>query len=173
VPLELGVGGSGLITAGRIVIALVALPPPAWLLLGARRSWAAPAATSLAGSAGCVLVVVARAGVLLDSSALAPLVGVGYTLIGFGLLGLATGGRDARARLAVGAAGLLMVAILTPLPYLTTTSRSMLGQGLLTSFAASAALVVVGLRLRRPGPPATAAAGPAERRPRVAGVTTG
>jgi membrane protease YdiL (CAAX protease family) len=172
-PLELGIGGSGLVTAGRIVIAVLTLPPLAWLLLGGRRAWQAPAATSLAGAAGCVLVCGARIGILLDSTALVPLVGVGYTLIGCGLLGLATGALAARARLAAGAAGLLMVATLTPLPYVTTTSRAMLDQELLTSFAAGAALVLVGLTLRRPAPPAPALAGPAEQRPQVAGLTTG
>jgi membrane protease YdiL (CAAX protease family) len=172
-PLELGIGGSGLLTAGRIVIAALALPPLAWLLLGARRTWDAPAATSLAGAGGCLLVIAARAGVLLDSTTLVPLVGVGSTLIGFGLLGLATGGVDSRARVAAGAAGLLMVAILTPLPYVTTTSRAMLDQGLVTSLAAGAALVLVGLTLRRPAPPAPAAAGSGERHPHAAGLTTG
>src|SRR2546423_8549311 len=50
------------------------------------------------GAAGCVLVTLARLGVLLSSSTLVPLVGIGYTLIGFGLLGLATGEMDRRAR---------------------------------------------------------------------------
>jgi hypothetical protein len=172
-PLELGIGGSGLVTAGRIVIAAFALPPLAWLLLGAGRAWQAPATTSLAGAAGCALVCAARVGVLLDSTTLVPLVGVGYTLIGLGLLGLATGALAARARLAAGAAGLLMVATLTPLPYVITTSRAMLDQELLTSLAAGAALVLVGLTLRRPVPPAPAAVGPAEHRPQVAGLSTG
>jgi uncharacterized protein len=171
-PLELGIGGPGL-TAGRIVIAVFTLPLLAWLLLGAGRAWQAPAATSLAGAAGCVLVAAARVGVLLDSTALVPLVGVGYTLIGFGLLGLATGAPAARARLAAGGAGLLMVATLTPLPYVITTSAAMLDQELLTSFAAGAALVLVGLTLRRPAPAQPALAGPAEHRPQVAGLTTG
>jgi membrane protease YdiL (CAAX protease family) len=172
-PLELGIGGSGLVTAGRIVIAAVALPPLAWLLLGARCTSGAPAATSLAGAGGCVLVVAARGAILLDSSTLVPLVGVGYTLIGFGLLGLATGGLDSRARLAAGAAGLLMVAILTPLPYLTTTPRAMLDQGLVTSLAAGAALVLLGVTLRRPAPPAPAVGGSGEPHTHVAGLTTG
>jgi membrane protease YdiL (CAAX protease family) len=153
-PVEFGVGGSGLLTAGRIVIAALTLPPLAWLLLAAGRTWGAPAATSLAGATGCALVVAARGGILLSSSALVPLVGVGYTLVGFGLLGLATGELAPRARAAAGAAGLLMVATLTPLPYVTTTAQAMLDQTLLTSFAAGAALVLVGLTLRRPAPPA-------------------
>jgi membrane protease YdiL (CAAX protease family) len=163
IPLELGIGGSGLVTAGRILIAALSLPPLAWLLLGAGPAWRAPAATSLAGAAGCVLVSAARVGILLDSPALVPLVGVGYTLIGFGLLGLGTGALAPRARLAAGAAGMLMVASLTPLPYLITTSAAMLDQELVTSFAAGAALVVVGLTLRRPAPPAPMA----DRNPQV------
>ena len=119
----------------------------------------------MAGAAGCVLVTLARLGVLLDTSTLVPLVGVGYTLIGFGLLGLATGELDGRARLAAGAAGLLMVATLTPLPYLITTSRAMVDQGLVTSLAAAFALVAVGLTLRRAAPPAPAPVGPVERHP--------
>jgi membrane protease YdiL (CAAX protease family) len=170
-PVELGVGGSGFLTAGRIVIAALTLPPLAWLLLGGGRAWRAPAATCLAGAAGCLLVAAARVGVLLSSSALVPLVGVGYTLIGVGLLGLATGDVAPRARLAAAAAGLLTVATLTPTPYLITTSRAMLDQGLLTSFAAGAALVLVGLTLRRPAPPAPAAPGSADRHPQVAGLT--
>jgi hypothetical protein len=162
-PLELGLGGSGLVTTGRILIVALTLPPLAWLLLGAPRAWRAPAATSLAGAGGCVLVTLARLGVLLDSSTLIPLVGVGYTLIGFGLLGLATGELDQRARLAAGAAGLLMVATLTPLPYLITTSHAMVSQGLVTSFAAAFALVTVGLTLRRQAPPTPEPAGPVER----------
>jgi len=164
-PLELGVGGSGLVTAGRILIVALTLPPLAWLLLGAPRTWRAPAATSLAGAAGCLLVTVARLGVLLDDTTLIPLVGIGYTLIGFGLLGLATGELDRRARLAAGAAGLLMVATLTPLPYLITTSRAMVDQGLVTSLAAAFALVTVGLTLRRQAPPAAEPVGPVERHP--------
>jgi membrane protease YdiL (CAAX protease family) len=166
-PLELGLGGSGLVTTGRILIVVLTLPPLAWLLLGAPRTWAAPAATSLAGAGGCVLVTVARLGVLLDSSTLVPLVGIGYTLIGFGLLGLATGEMDRRARLAAGAAGLLMVATRTPLPYLITTSRAMVDQGLVTSLAAALALVTVGLALRGQAPPAAAPAGPVERHPQA------
>jgi len=166
-PLELGLGGSGLVTTGRILIVVLTLPPLAWLLLGAPRTWAAPAATSLAGAGGCVLVTLARLGVLLDSSTLVPLVGIGYTLIGFGLLGLATGEMDRRARLAAGAAGLLMVATLTPLPYLITTSRAMVDQGLVTSLAAALALVTVGLALRGQAPPAAAPAGPVERHPQA------
>jgi membrane protease YdiL (CAAX protease family) len=170
-PLELGLGGSGLVTVGRILIVALTLPPLAWLLLGAPRTWRAPAATSLAGAAGCVLVSLARLGVLLSSSTLVPLVGVGYTLIGFGLVGLATGELDPRARLAAGAAGLLMVATLTPLPYVITTSHAMVDQGLVTSLAAAAALVAVGLTLRRPAPSAPAPAGPVERHPQV-GLST-
>jgi membrane protease YdiL (CAAX protease family) len=172
-PVEFGVGGSGLLTAGRIVIAALTLPALAWLLLTAGRTWRAPAVTSLAGAVGCLLVAAARLGILLSSSALVPLVGIGYTLIGFGLLGLATGELARRARIAAGAAGLLMVATLTPLPYVTTTAHAMLDQNLLTSFAAGAALVLVGLSLRRPTPPAPAAAGPPERHPQIAGLTTG
>jgi uncharacterized protein len=171
-PLELGIGGSGVLTAGRIVIAAITLPPLAWLLLGSGRAWRAPTATSLAGASGCVLVAAARLGILFSSSTLVPLVGVGYTLIGFGLLGLATGDLAPRARLAAGAAGLLMVATLTPVPYVITTSRAMLDQELVTSFAAGAALVIVGLTLRRPATPAPAA-GPADRHPQVVGLTTG
>jgi membrane protease YdiL (CAAX protease family) len=163
VPVEFGIGGSGLLTAGRIVIAALTLPALAWLLLAAGRTWRAPAATSLAGVLGCLIVAAARLGILLSSSTLVPLVGIGYTLIGFGLLGLATGESPRRTRLAAGAAGLLMVATLIPLPYVTTTARAMLGQNLLTSFAAGAALVAVGLTLRRPPPPAPMA----DRRPRV------
>jgi membrane protease YdiL (CAAX protease family) len=162
-PVEFGIGGSGLLTAGRIVIAALTLPALAWLLLAAGRAWRAPAATSLAGVAGCLIVAAARLGILLSSSALVPLVGIGYTLIGFGLLGLATGEPARRTRLAAGAAGLLIVATLTPVPYVTTTARAMLGQNLLTSFAAGAALVAVGLTLRRPAPPAPIA----DRRPQV------
>jgi membrane protease YdiL (CAAX protease family) len=163
-PLVLGLGGSGLLTAGRILIVTLTLPPLGWLLLGAPRTWRAPAATSVAGTAGCVLVTLARLGVLLDSSTLIPLVGIGYTLIGFGLLGLATGELDGRARIAAGAAGLLMVATLTPLPYAITTSQAMVDQGLVTSLAAAFALVSVGLTLRRTAPPAPEPAGPVERR---------
>ena len=166
-PIEVGLGGSALLTAGRVVIVALTLPPLAWLLLGAPRAWRAPAATSLAGAAGCVLVCLARLGILLDSSALVPLVGIGYTLVGFGLLGLATGELDRRARLAAGAAGLLMLANLTPLPYVITTSQAMVDQGLLTSLGAAGALVTVGLTLRRPATPASAPAGPVERRPQV------
>ena len=171
-PIELGLGGSGLLTTGRIVIVALTLPPLAWLLLGAPRAWRAPAATSLAGAAGCVLVCLARLGVLLDSSTLIPLVGIGYTLVGFGLLGLATGELEPRARLAAGAAGLLMLATLTPLPYVITTSQGMLEQSLLTSLGAAAALVTVGLTLGRPAPPAPAPAGPVERHPQV-GLSAG
>src|SRR5207248_2582517 len=154
-----------------LIVALT-LPPLAWLLLGASQTWGAQAATSLAGAAGCVLVSLARLGVLLDSSTLVPLVGIGYTLIGFGLLGLATGELDRGARLAAGAAGLLMVATLTPLPYVITTSQAMVDQGLVTSLAAAFALVTIGLTLRHPAPPAPAPAGPAERHPQV-GLSTG
>jgi membrane protease YdiL (CAAX protease family) len=167
-PLGLGIGGASLLTAGRIVIIAFALPPLAWLLLGAPRAWKSSAVTSLAGAAGCGLVIAARLGVLLDSSTLVPLVGLGYTLIGFGLVGLAIGGLDQRPRAAAGAAGLLMVATLTPLPYLSTTTQSIVDQGLLTLLGASAALVAVGLALRRPAP---AVIGPADRRPQVAGLT--
>jgi hypothetical protein len=153
-PVEFGVGGHGLLTAGRIVIAALTLPPLAWLLLAGGRAWRAPAATSLAGAAGCLLVVAARLGILLSSSALVPLVGIGYTLIGFGLLGLATADLAPRARIAAGAAGLLLVATLTPLPYVTTTAQAMLDQSLLTSLAAGVALVLLGLTLRQPAPPA-------------------
>jgi hypothetical protein len=137
------------------------------VFLGAGRAWQAPAATSLAGVAGCILVGAARVGILLDTSSLVPLVGLGYTLIGFGLLGLATGALDPRARLAAGAAGVLMVATLTPLPYVVTTTQAMINQTLLSSFAAGAALVAVGLTLRRAAPPAAAPVGPVERHPRA------
>ncbi len=167
-PLGLGIGGTGLLTAGRIVIIAFALPLLAWLLLGAPRAWKSSAVTSLAGAAGCALVIAARLGVLLDSSALVPLVGLGYTLIGFGLVGLAIGGLDQRPRLAAGTAGLLMVATLTPLPYLTTTTQAIVDQGLLTLLGASAALVAVGLTLRRAAP---VVIGPADRRPQVGGLT--
>ena len=89
-----------MLTAGRVVIVALALPPLGWLLLAARRAWRAPAVTCLAGAAGCVVVIAARMGVLLDSETLVPLVGLGYTLLGFGLLGLATTSIDVRARIA-------------------------------------------------------------------------
>jgi hypothetical protein len=60
-----------------------------------------------------------------------------------------------------------MVATLTPLPYLITTSRAMVDQGLVTSLAAAFALVAVGLTLRRQTPPAAAPADPVERHPHV------
>src|SRR6185437_3141907 len=51
-PLELGVGGSGLVTAGRILIVALTLPPLAWLLLGGPRTWRAPGAAWPAGAGG-------------------------------------------------------------------------------------------------------------------------
>jgi membrane protease YdiL (CAAX protease family) len=148
--LELHLGGGTVLTTGRIVIVALALPPLAWMLLTARREWQAPAVTCLAGAAGCLMVIASRVGVLLDSSTLVPLVGLGYTLLGFGLLGLATTSIDLRARIAAGAAGLLLAATLTPLPYLITSAQGAIDQSLVTSLAAAAAIVSVGLTLRRP-----------------------
>jgi membrane protease YdiL (CAAX protease family) len=155
VDLELGLGGGTVLTVGRLVIVALALPPLGWLLLTARRAWRAPAVTCLAGAVGCVAVFASRVGILLGSDTLVPLVGLGYTLLGFGLLGLATTKIDLRARIAAGAAGLLLAATLTPLPYVITTAQGEIDQSLVTSFAAAAALVSVGLTLRRP----TAASG--------------
>jgi hypothetical protein len=154
--LELHLGGGAVLTAGRILIVTLALPPLGWLLLTARGEWRAPALTCLAGAAGCLVIIVSRVGVLLDSVTLVPLVGLGYTLLGFGLLGLATTAIDLRARIAAGAAGLLLAATLTPLPYVITSAQGEIDQSLVTSLAAAAAIVSVGLTLRRP----TAASGP-------------
>jgi membrane protease YdiL (CAAX protease family) len=151
--LELGLGGGAVLTVGRIVIVTLALPPLGWLLLTARRTWRAPALTCLAGAAGCVFVISSRVGVVLGSGTLVPLVGLGYTLLGFGLIGLATTSIDLRARIAAGAAGLLLAATLTPVPYVITSVRGEIDQSLLTSLAASVALVSVGLTLRRPTAP--------------------
>jgi membrane protease YdiL (CAAX protease family) len=153
--LELHLGGGAALTAGRIVIVTLALPPLGWLLLTARREWRAPAVTCLAGAAGCLVIIASRVGVLLDSGTLVPLVGLGYTLLGFGLLGLGTTAIDLRARVAAGAAGLLLAATLTPLPYVITSAQGAIDQSLVTSLAAAAAIVSVGLTLRRP----TAASG--------------
>ena len=151
--LELSLGGSTALTVGRIVIVVLALPPLGWLLLTARRAWGAPAVTCLAGAAGCAIVIASRVGILLQSTALVPLVGVGYTLVAFGLLGLATTSIDLRARIAAGVAGLLLAATLTPLPYVITSAQGEVDQSLVTSLAAAAALVSVGLTLRRPAAP--------------------
>jgi len=70
-----------------------------------------------------------------------------------GLLGLATTSIDLRARIAAGAAGLLLAATLTPVPYIITSVRGEIDQSLLTSLAAAVALVSVGLTLRRPTAP--------------------
>jgi membrane protease YdiL (CAAX protease family) len=154
--LELHLGGGSVLTAGRILIVTLALPPLGWLLLTARGGWRAPAVTCLAGAAGCLVIIVSRVGVLLDSVTLVPMVGLGYALLGFGLLGLATTAIDLRARIAAGAAGLLLAATLTPLPYVITSAQGEIDQSLVTSLAAAAAIVSVGLTLRRP----TAASGP-------------
>ncbi len=151
--LELGLGGGAILTSGRLVIVALSLPPLAWLLLSASRAWGAPAAACVAGAAGCLLVISARIGILLGSATLVPLVGLGYTLVGFGLLGLATAPVDLRARIGAGAAGLLLVATLTPVPYLTTSPHAMIDQSLVTSLGAAAAIVSVGLTLRRPAAP--------------------
>ena len=151
--LELSLGGGTALTVGRIVIVALALPPLGWLLLTARRAWGAPAVTCLAGALGCVIVIASRVGILFQSAGLVPLVGVGYTLVAFGLLGLATTSIDLRARIAAGAAGLLLAATLTPLPYIITSAQGEVDQSLVTSLAAAAALVSVGLTLRRPAPP--------------------
>jgi membrane protease YdiL (CAAX protease family) len=148
--LELRLGGGTALTVGRIVIVTLALPPLGWLLLTAPRAWRAPAVTCLAGAAGCVVVIASRVGVLLSSDTLVPLVGLGYTLLGFGLLGLATTSIDLRARIAAGAAGLLLAATLTPLPYVITSAQGEIDQSLVTSLAAAFAIVSVGLTLRRP-----------------------
>ena len=88
-----------------------------------------------------------------------PLVGLGYTLVGLGLLGLATAPIDLRARAGAAAAGLLLAATLTPVPYVITSPRSMVDQSLVTSLAAAAALISIGLSLRRPAPPRRARTG--------------
>ena len=154
--LELHLGGGTVLAAGRILIVTLALPPLGWLLLTARGEWRAPAVTCLAGAAGCLVIIASRVDVLLHSVTLVPLVGLGYTLLGFGLLGLATTSIDLRARIAAGAAGLLLAAMLTPLPYVITSGRGEIDQSLVTSLAAAAAIVSVGLSLRRP----TSATGP-------------
>jgi membrane protease YdiL (CAAX protease family) len=151
--LELSLGGGTVLAVGRIVIVTLALPPLGWLLLSARKAWQAPAVTCVAGAVGCAVVMASRVGILLHSGTLVPLVGLGYTLIGFGLLGLATTSIDMRARIAAGAAGLLLAATLTPLPYVITTAQGEIDQSLITSLAAAAAMVSVGLTLRRPAEP--------------------
>jgi membrane protease YdiL (CAAX protease family) len=148
--LELGLGGDGLLTVGRVVIVTTCLPALAWLLLSARASWRAPAVACLAGAAGCAVVAASRTGVVFGSTALVPLVGVGYTLLGLGLVALATTRVDLRARIGAAAAGLLLTATLTPLPYLVTSPVRVFDQSLATSLAAAAALISVGLVLRRP-----------------------
>jgi membrane protease YdiL (CAAX protease family) len=148
--LELA-GGHGALTAGRILIAIVSLPPLGWLLLTAGRPWRAPAAACLAGAAGCAVVAAARIGVIAGSTTLVPLVGIGYTLAGLGLLGLAASGAPVRARVGAGVAGLLLLVTLIPAPYVITSGRAMVDQSLLTTLGAAAALIAVGLELRRPG----------------------
>jgi len=151
--LELDLGGGPVLTAGRLVIVALSLPALGWLLLSARGAWRAPAAGCLAGAVGCLLVIAARVGILLDDATLVPLVGLGYTLVGLGLLGLATAPIGLRARAGAAAAGLLLAATLTPVPYVITSPRSMVDQSLVTSLAAAAALISIGLSLRGPAPP--------------------
>jgi membrane protease YdiL (CAAX protease family) len=153
VSLQLDLGGGTILTAGRIVIAALSLPPLGWLLLSARSAWRAPAAACVAGAAGCLLLIAARVGVLVGTTALVPLVGVGFTLVALGLIGLATAAIGGRARLAAGAAGLLLAATLTPVPYVTTSAHAMVDQSLVVSLAAAAAIVSIGLTLRRPPAP--------------------
>ncbi|HEY3764487.1 MAG TPA: CPBP family intramembrane glutamic endopeptidase [Gaiellales bacterium] len=148
--LELAVGTGAVLTAGRIVIVALSLPPLAWLLLSARRTWDAPAAGCLAGAAGCAIIIASRVGILLGSATLVPLVGLGYTLAGFGFLALATTAIDVRARAGAVVAGLLLLATLTPIPYLITTAQAMVDQTLITSLGAALAIVSIGLTLRRP-----------------------
>jgi membrane protease YdiL (CAAX protease family) len=154
--LELDLGGGAILTSGRLVIVALSLPPLGWLLLSARSAWRAPAAGCLAGAVGCVLVIAARTGILLGSATLVPLVGIGYTLVGVGLLGLATASIDVRARLGAGAAGLPLAATLTPVPYVITSAHAMVDQSLVTSLAAAAALISIGLGLRRAAAPRSA-----------------
>lgn len=154
--LELDLGGGAILTSGRLVIVALCLPPLGWLLLSARSAWRAPAAGCIAGAVGCVLVIAARTGILLGSATLVPLVGLGYTLVGLGLLGLATASIDVRARLGAGAAGVLLAATLTPVPYVITSAHAMVDQTLVTSLAAAAAIVSIGLGLRRPAAPTRA-----------------
>jgi membrane protease YdiL (CAAX protease family) len=135
--------------AGIVLVAL-SLPPLAWLLLSARRTWDAPAAGCLAGAAGCAIIIASRVGILLGSATLVPLVGLGYTLAGFGFLALATTAIDVRARAGAVVAGLLLLATLTPIPYLITTAQAMVDQTLITSLGAALAIVSIGLTLRRP-----------------------
>jgi membrane protease YdiL (CAAX protease family) len=143
--------GHGALTAGRVVIATLSLPLLGWLLLTARRPWRASATACLAGAAGCAAIVAARIGVLAGSAALVPLVGLGYTLTGLGLLGLAASGGSARARIGAGIAGLLLLVTLTPAPYVITSGRAMVDQSLVTTLGAAMAMIAVGIELRRPG----------------------
>jgi uncharacterized protein len=154
--LELHLGDGAILTAGRVVIVTLSLPPLGWLLLNARGAWRAPATGCLAGAAGCALVIASRTGIIFGSTALVPLVGLGYTMVGLGLLGLATASIGLRARIGAGAAGLLLVATLTPLPYVITSAHAMVDQSLLTSLGAAAAIVSIGLTLRRPVAPTPA-----------------
>jgi hypothetical protein len=87
---------------------------------------------------------------VLGTTTLVPLVGVGYTLLGLGLVALATTRVELRARAFAAAAGLLLTATLTPLPYLVTSPVRVFDQSLATSLGAAAALISVGLVLRRP-----------------------
>ena len=149
--LELSLGGGTVLAAGRLLIAVLALPALGYLLLAAHRDWRAPALTCLAGGAGCAIVIVARLGVIADSTTVVPLVGAGYTLIAFGLLGLAVSALPARARAGAGAAGLLLAATLAPVPYLVTSAPRMVDQSLVAFFGAALAIIAVGLESRRPG----------------------
>jgi CAAX protease family protein len=148
--LELDLGDGTILTAGRIVIVTLSLPPLGWLLLNARATWNAPAAACLAGASGCAILVASRIGVLLQSATLLPLVGLGYTLAGVGLVGLATAPIAGRARAGAWAAGLLLLTTLTPVPYVITSAHAMVDQTLVSSLGAAVALVSVGLTLRRP-----------------------
>jgi membrane protease YdiL (CAAX protease family) len=151
--LELS-GGHDALTAGRLVIVTLSLPPLGWLLLTARRSWDAPGLACLAGAAGCAIIIAARAGVIAGSTTFVPLVGLGYTLTGLGLLGLATSHASLRARVGAGIAGMLLLITLTPAPYVITTGQAMVDQSLVTTLGAAAAMIVVGVELRRPDRPA-------------------
>lgn len=150
--LELS-SGHGALTAGRLVIVTLSLPPLGWLLLTARRSWHAPGLACLAGAAGCAIIIAARVGVIAGSTTLVPLVGLGYTLTGLGLLGLAASRASVRARVGAGIAGMLLLVTLTPAPYVITTGRAMVDQSLLTTLGAATAMIAVGLELRRPDRP--------------------
>ncbi len=164
---------SGLRIAGEttghatVMVMAIGMGPLLWALLAAHRDNRAPAPTTVAGLVGTISLAGAIVTLEVHGSVPAAFYYGGLTLTAIAIIGLVGSRLERMTGTTAAIGGVLLAAMLAPVPYLVTTRTAFQYQTYSALLAASIALIAIGVMTWRPAP----AAVPVEGLPTVAQVS--